>query len=119
MALRIMKQIDLNILGPGSPYLWKEMRKKRYSFTSPASAGFLLLPYLWPPPEERMKILLEEMHCGLKVWEKADVKINGVNRIIDVCCKWGALRIGKKLILLPESFIELTEIDNLVVDQTG
>ncbi len=111
LALILMKKIDLFHLGPSSPYLWKEMRKRRYKLTSPASAGYLLLPYFWPSIEDRKKILSEELTAGIDVWQEANVKVNGIDRNIHVCGKWGALKIDQIVMLLPDSFIQISEIN--------
>ncbi|HNP69064.1 MAG TPA: hypothetical protein PKH16_14250 [Aequorivita sp.] len=45
-ALILMKKIDRLHLGENSNQQWNKMRKKRYDFSVPAKAGYLLLPYL-------------------------------------------------------------------------
>src|SRR6267154_5280873 len=40
----VMKKIDRLVLGPSAPYLWRQMRKKRYSVTNPLNVAYMLLP---------------------------------------------------------------------------
>jgi hypothetical protein len=110
IALRLMKKIDAEFLGPSSKYLWGEMRKRRYKPLYPAKISYMLLPYLWPSNEVRIKIIQEEMKAGREVWKDMNVVINGVERTIKACGKWGAILLGDRFLVLPDSFIELTEI---------
>jgi hypothetical protein len=45
-ALILMKKIDRIHIGENSNQQWIKMRKKRYDYSMPAKAGYLLLPYL-------------------------------------------------------------------------
>ncbi|MNY56600.1 hypothetical protein D3C86_1926950 [compost metagenome] len=45
-ALILMKKIDRVHIGEDSNEQWNKMRKKRYDYSMPAKAGYLLLPYL-------------------------------------------------------------------------
>jgi hypothetical protein len=49
LAVRAMKAIDYVHLGPTSPYLWAEVRKKRYEFMLPGKVGYILLPHMRLP----------------------------------------------------------------------
>lgn len=42
----LMKKIDILFIGPQSKYQWLEIRKKRYEYSMPARAGYLMLPYI-------------------------------------------------------------------------
>jgi len=66
-ALMLMKKVDAIFLGPRAKYLWREMRKKRYEPLYPASASYLLLPYLRLSKEDRIKILKEEAAQGKQI----------------------------------------------------
>jgi hypothetical protein len=55
LALRLMKKIDAEVLGPSSIYLWREMRKRRYTPMDPVKVSFMLLPYLNLSEEDRKK----------------------------------------------------------------
>ena len=110
-ALRIMKKIDRLFLGPSAKYLWIEMRKKRYSLTYPANVGYMLLPYLKLPQDIIAKVIKEEMEDGREVWSDMKVKINGIERNIKACGRWGAIILGQRMIILDDSFVELHEIN--------
>lgn len=110
-ALRLMKMIDIEVLGPSARYLWREMRRRRYSPTSPAKVGYMLLPYFWPSEDDRMQIIQEEMREGRQVWEDMQIKVNGVETNIKACGRWGAIAVPGYPILLVDSFVELTSID--------
>ncbi len=45
-ALILMKKIDSIYLGEISNQQWHKIRKKRYEYSIPAKASYLLLPYL-------------------------------------------------------------------------
>jgi hypothetical protein len=67
MALRLMKRFDRVTLGPSAPFLWREARKRRYDFTSPPRAGYMLVPYLNLSREDRVQIVLLELAEGREV----------------------------------------------------
>jgi hypothetical protein len=46
LAVRTMKLIDLHYLGPTTPLLWNEVRKKRYQLISPPKVAYILLPHM-------------------------------------------------------------------------
>lgn len=46
LALRLIKKIDRAVIGPRAPYLWQEMRKRRYKPLAPPKVSYMLLPYL-------------------------------------------------------------------------
>jgi len=70
----------------------------------------MLLPYLWPSNEVRVKIIQEEIKAGREFWKDMNVIVNGAQRTIKACGKWGAIILGDRMLVLPDSFIELTEI---------
>jgi hypothetical protein len=49
LAVRAMKAIDAIHIGPTAPYLWAEVRKKRYELLLPGKVGYILLPHIWLP----------------------------------------------------------------------
>jgi len=51
LAVRTMKAIDLSHLGPATPLLWNEVRKKRYQLISPARVAYILLPHMSISPD--------------------------------------------------------------------
>jgi hypothetical protein len=110
-AFRLMKKIDTLHLGPRAKYLWREGRKRRYKPMHPAKVGYMMLPYLWLPDEERFKIIQEEMNEGRDIWKDMPIKINGKETIVKTYGEMGALVLGGRIVLLDSSFIELTSID--------
>lgn len=111
IALRLMKKFDIEVLGPSARYMWREMRRRRYSPTSPAKVGYMLLPYFWPSEDDRLKIIQEEMREGRQVWEDMQIKVNGVETNIKACGRWGAIAVPGHPILLVDPFVELTSIE--------
>lgn len=110
-ALRLMKKIDDIFLGPCSRYLWREMRKRRYVPLSPIKAVYLLLPYLKLSKNDRARIIKEEIERGEMVWESIDAKINGQEKKLMACKKWGALVIGNRVMIFDA--YPLIEIKNI------
>ena len=58
LAVRTMKAIDLQHLGPTAPYLWAEVRKKRYELMLPGRVGYILLPHIRLPDHVAEKFKL-------------------------------------------------------------
>ena len=68
-ALRLIKRIDRHVLGPSAPYLWREVRKRRYQpILSPPRVQCMLVPYYRLSGEDRVRIVREEEREGIKVW---------------------------------------------------
>jgi len=111
MTLWLMKKIDTLHLGPRAKYLWREMRKRRYKLMHPAKVGYRLLPYFWLSADDRMSIIREEMAEGRNVWKDMPIKINGKDTIIKACGEFGAIVLDGQVVLLDESFLELTAIN--------
>lgn len=101
-ALRLMKKIDRTVLGPSTPFLWREMRKRRYRLVYPAKVGYMLLPYLKLSKRERVRIIEEESREGLDVWSIMEAEVDGKMDKVKVCKKWGAVVLGKRLLMLRE-----------------
>ncbi len=101
-ALRLMKKIDRIVLGPSAPFLWREMRKRRYRLIYPAKASYMLLPYLRLSEKERELIIKKESEEGLDVWSTMETEIDGKMDKVKVCKKWGAVVLGKRLLMLRE-----------------
>jgi hypothetical protein len=100
-ALRLMKKIDRIVLGPSAKYVWREMRKKRYQLMAPASAAYMLVPYMNLSPEIRQKVILEEMAEGRNVWSDMPATINGEKVTVSACKDWGAFMLGGRMVVLP------------------
>ncbi len=99
-ALRLMKAIDCIVLGPASKYLWREMRKKRYELMAPASAMYMMLPYMNLSEEIRQRVILEEMAAGRPVWSEMTTTINGQEARVQVSREWGAVLVPGRIIML-------------------
>ena len=102
IALRLIKKIDRVTLGPSAPYLWREMRKRRYNVISPPRTGYMLLPHLRLCEKDRSEIIFQEMQDGKAVWVDMETKIDGVEVTVRACKDWGALLFGNSMIILPE-----------------
>ena len=101
-ALRLMKKIDRIVLGPSAPFLWREMRKRRYRLIYPAKVGYMLLPHLGLSKKERALIIKEESGEGLDVWSTIEAEVDGKMGKVKVCKKWGAVVLGKRPFMLRE-----------------
>ncbi len=110
-ALQLMKNIDTIHQGPRAKYQGREMRRRRYKLVYPAKVGYMLMPYLWLSPDERMRIIQEEISEGRNVWKNMPIKINGKETIVKTYGEFGAIVLGRRVILLDDSFIELSSID--------
>jgi hypothetical protein len=113
LALRLMKKIDSNELGPSAKYLGWEMRKRRYNPMYPAKVGYMVLPYMNLSKEHRKKIIIEEMEAGNIIWESMKAKVQGEEKTVIVCKKWGAILMepGRALVLDDYPLLELKALD--------
>jgi hypothetical protein len=111
LASRLMKTIDRRFLGPRSSFLWREMRRRRYNFVMPGEISYMLLPYIWLSPEDRMAIISAEMAEGTAGWKDMEVEINGRKAILRAYGEMGAIQLADRIVLLPESFVSLSKID--------
>lgn len=102
MALRVMKRIDRSVLGPSAPYLWSEMRKKRYEQMSSLKTGYLLLPYLRLSDQQRIDIIKQESAEGKEVWVDMPTKIDGIEVKVKACKEWGVVLLGERTIVLEQ-----------------
>jgi hypothetical protein len=113
-ASLLMKKIDRLTLGPSAPYLWHEMRKKRYSVMNPPSTMYLVLPHLRLSSEARANIIIQEMAEGGEVWSEIQTKINGTEAKVYVCKKWGAIFLGDRIVCLDQ--YPLQELSQITFD---
>jgi hypothetical protein len=100
MALRLMKRIDRRVLGPSAPYLWREMRKKRYVPMTPPSAGYMIMPYLRLGEHDRARIVQEELNEGRSVLTELPTLVNGEPAKVLAAKEWGGIVINGRLIML-------------------
>jgi hypothetical protein len=114
-----MKKIDHVVLGPAAKYLWQEMRKKRYQLMDPASAAYMLVPYMNLSPEIRQKVILEEMAEGRPAWADMIATINGQEMTVSACREWGAFMLGGRIIVLPHYPLQSLNIQTPVADAAG
>lgn len=112
LAVQLMIKIDKVILGPSAIYLWREVLKKKTCPIVPLTVNFLLLPYMKLSIESRKTIIAMEMEAGHKILELAKIKVNGVERDVLICKKWGAILMKPNEFLLIDDYpiLELTEI---------
>lgn len=96
MALRLMKRVDRLSLGPSAPYLWREMRKRRYPPHYPASVDYMLLPYLRLTQQNRITVALEEISEGRARWEEMETTVNGEPVRVHACKPWGVFVLGDR-----------------------
>jgi hypothetical protein len=100
-ALLLMKKLDRVVLGPASPYLWREARKKRYQPIYPAHISYNLLPFLHLDGTARIEICFQELQEGLSKFEGISITINGKPLKIPAIKKWGVIFLGKRAYALP------------------
>jgi hypothetical protein len=101
-ALKLMKTIDGVVLGPAAKYLWREVRKKRYQLMAPASAMYMMVPYMKLSEEIRQRVIMEEMALGRAVWSEMTTTINGQEAKVSVCKEWGAMLLGGQMLVLDQ-----------------
>jgi hypothetical protein len=102
-ALRLMKRIDRTVLGPSAPYLWREVRKRRYApILSPPRVQFMLVPYYHLSGDDRLRIVREEEREGIKVWTEMPTTINGLAAKLLVSEKWGVVMLGDHPVALDQ-----------------
>lgn len=114
-----MKKIDRIVLGPAAKYLWREMRKKRYQLMNPASAAYMLVPYMNLSPEIRQRVIMEEMAEGRHVWSEMTTTINGQETRVSACREWGAFLLGGRVIVLDHSPLQTLNIQIPPADAAG
>ncbi len=122
LVVKLMITIDKVFLGPSAIYLWREVLKKKTAPMRPLHVNFLLLPYMNLDQATREIIIKKEVKAGLPVWETAKAKIDGVERDVIVCKKWGALLINPHRILIFDKYplLELSAIDFVMSkEETG
>lgn len=102
MAVRLMKSFDRLHLGPASPYLWGEARKKRGHFIAPVRAAYLLLPHLRLSPDARVRIALQEQAEGKVIWTEMKTIVDGAQMSVLANKEWGLLWLGNRILPLDE-----------------
>jgi hypothetical protein len=111
-ALCLIKRIDRAILGPSAPYLWHEVRKRRYEpIMSPPRVQFMLVPYYRLSAEDRLRIVREEESEGIKVWTEMVTTVNGRPAKLLASQKWGVVMLEDHPVALDQYPLQkLTEI---------
>jgi hypothetical protein len=94
MALRLIKQMDTARIGPAAPYLWREMRKKRYELLFPGRVAYMLLPHINLEPDAVEQIIKEEEKAGKDVWTEMSTLVNGVPATVRVAKQWGVVDVS-------------------------
>ena len=79
----------------------------------PLNDNFMLFPYMNLSIETRKKIIKEEMKAGYKIWETVRAKVDGVERDVIICKKWGAILMSpnEALVLDDYPLLELQDIN--------
>ena len=103
-AVGLMWKIDEKYLGPSAKYLWREALKKKDELVAINKVKYLLLPHLKLSVQVRKKIIVEEFKAGYPVWEKVTAKVNGVERDVIICKKWGALFMDKNSAFIMDDY---------------
>jgi len=101
-AVHLMKAFDRVFLGPGARYLWHEMKKRQSILLAPASAAYMMLPYLKLSRDVRARIIAEEIAEGRPVWSQMPTTINGQQTNVLACQEWGAILWGDGVMMLDE-----------------
>jgi hypothetical protein len=113
LAVKLMIKIDKIFLGPSAIYLWRETLKKKSTPIRPLKVNFMRLPYMNLSQEIRGIIINKEVKAGLPVWEAVKAKVNGVERDVIICKKWGAILMSPNQFMLCDKYPlqELHEIN--------
>jgi hypothetical protein len=120
LALRLIKRIDRHVLGPSAPFLWKEARRRRYEFLSPPRAGYMLVPYLNLSPDERIRIVLQELAEKRTVLTEEPTTFNGQPATVLACKQWGVIVLGDQLMGLEVyPLINLGSVSTETPQETG
>jgi len=115
LAIRLMKKIDKVVLGPSAPFLWREIRKRRYVPFAPAKVAYMLLPYLRLSEKERFKIAFLEEKENENTWVEMKTTIDGSAATVRACKKWGIVRWRNSTVAL--SRYPIVEIKSLKTKQ--
>lgn len=113
LAVILMIKIDKVFLGPSAIYLWREVLKKKTAPIRPLHVNFLLLPSMKLDLKTRGIIIRKEMEAGLPVWEAVKAKVNGVERDVIICKKWGAILIDAHRVMFCNDY-PLIELDVII-----
>jgi len=120
MALRLMKKIDRAVLGPASPFLWQEVRKRRYEFTAPPRVRYMMLPYMRLPDRVRLQVARAEEEEGIGGWKRVDTLIDGERASVLLNKKWGLISLGNQVLVLKSYPVQdLTSIQSNWPDVEG
>ena len=79
----------------------------------PLKTNFMILPYMNLDKKTRGIIIKKEMEAGWPVWKAVKAKVDGVERDVIICKKWGAILIDPHRVLLCDDYplLELQAID--------
>lgn len=112
LAIRLMIKIDKIYLGPSAIYLWHECLKKKSKPIIPLNVNYMMLPHMHLSIEDRKAIIKKEMEIGYKIWEKVRTKVDGEERDVIICKKWGAFLLpsGQIMIIADYPLLEVKEI---------
>jgi hypothetical protein len=113
LAVKLMIKIDKAFLGPSAIYLWREVLKKSTPPIRPLNVNYMLLPHMNLDKKTRGIIIKKEIKLGLPVFETIKAKVDGIERDVIVCKKWGGILLDAHTLLLCDEYpiIELSEIN--------
>ena len=109
MALRLIKRMDRAVLGPASPLLWREARKKRYELSGSPRAMYKLVPFMRLSDEDRIRVVEAEQREGKVMWSEMEATINGKPARVLACKEWGLLLLGTSCIPLAQYPLQKVE----------
>ncbi len=102
MALRVIKAIDRSTLGPSAPYLWREVRKKRYTPMAPPKITYMILPHYRLSDAERVEVFKLELAAGLDSWSAMPTRVDDRAAVVMASKKWGLVALGSGVLVLPQ-----------------
>lgn len=113
LAVKLMIKIDKIFLGPSAIYLWREVLKKKTPPMRPLNVNFMLLPHMKLDQKTRGIIIKKEMAAKLPVWESVKAKVDGIERDVIICKKWGAILMDPHHFMICDDYplLELHEIN--------
>lgn len=119
LAVKLMIKIDKIFLGPSAIYLWREVLKKKTAPMRPLHTNFMLLHNMNLNREIRGIVIRKEMEAGMPVWEAVKAKVDGVERDVIICKKWGAILMDPHQFIVCDDYPlrELHEINFVIPEK--
>src|SRR5207249_4183717 len=86
--------------------------------SGPPRAMYMLVPYMWLPGDERIRIVEQEQAEGKVVWSEMETSINGEPAKLLVCKEWGLVLFGNRCLPLPQYPLQKLESINIPADSS-